>query len=81
MILSNGMCAMHELNSEERDALSDILKRLTSRYDNLFQTSFPYSMGFHQRPTDSENHPEWHFHAHFFAIAALRHSTEIHGGI
>jgi UDPglucose--hexose-1-phosphate uridylyltransferase len=58
--------AMHEFHSEERDALSDILKRLTSRYDNLFQTSFPYSMGFHQRPTDGEENAEWHFHAHFY---------------
>ena len=58
--------SMNELDSEERDALSDILKRLTTRYDNLFQTSFPYSMGFHQRPTDNRDHPEWHFHAHFF---------------
>jgi UDPglucose--hexose-1-phosphate uridylyltransferase len=58
--------AIDELDSNERDALSDILKRLTARYDNLFQTSFPYSMGFHQRPTDSQEHPEWHFHAHFF---------------
>ncbi len=67
MILSKRhIGAMHELGSEERDALSDILKRLTSRYDNLFQTSFPYSMGFHQRPTDGLEHPEWHFHAHFF---------------
>jgi UDPglucose--hexose-1-phosphate uridylyltransferase len=58
--------SIDELSSEERDALSDILKRLTTRYDNLFQTSFPYSMGFHQRPTDGKSHPEWHFHAHFF---------------
>jgi len=58
--------SIDELNSPERDALSDILKRLTTRYDNLFQTSFPYSMGFHQRPTDGREHPEWHFHAHFF---------------
>ncbi|HET9803803.1 MAG TPA: UDP-glucose--hexose-1-phosphate uridylyltransferase [Candidatus Acidoferrum sp.] len=55
-----------ELNSEERDALSDVLKRLTTRYDNIFQASFPYSMGFHQRPTDKRDHPEWHFHAHFY---------------
>jgi UDPglucose--hexose-1-phosphate uridylyltransferase len=55
-----------ELNSEERDALSAVLKRLTTRYDNLFQTSFPYSMGFHQRPTDKRDHSEWHFHAHFY---------------
>jgi UDPglucose--hexose-1-phosphate uridylyltransferase len=58
--------AIDDLRSEELDALSDILKRLTTQYDNLFQISFPYSMGFHQRPTDSKEHPEWHFHAHFF---------------
>jgi UDPglucose--hexose-1-phosphate uridylyltransferase len=58
--------AMDEFDSTERDCLSDLLKRLTTRYDNLFQTSFPYSMGFHQRPTDGNDHPEWHFHAHFF---------------
>ena len=58
--------AINEFSSEERDALSDILRRLTTRYDRLFQTSFPYSMGFHQRPTDGKEHPEWHFHAHFF---------------
>jgi UDPglucose--hexose-1-phosphate uridylyltransferase len=46
--------------------LADILKRLTTRYDNLFEISFPYSMGFHQAPTDGEPHPEWHLHAHFF---------------
>jgi UDPglucose--hexose-1-phosphate uridylyltransferase len=46
--------------------LADILKRLTTQYDNLFETSFPYSMGFHQAPSDGEPHPEWHLHAHFF---------------
>jgi UDPglucose--hexose-1-phosphate uridylyltransferase len=35
------------------------------RYDNLFATSFPYSMGLHQRPTDREPHDEWHFHLHY----------------
>ena len=60
------VAAIHEFDSIERNSLSDILKRLTSRYDNLFQTPFPYSMGFHQRPTDGEEHVEWHFHAHFF---------------
>ena len=55
-----------ELSSEERDGLSDVLKRLTTRYNNLFNISFPYSMGFHQRPTDSVPRAEWHLHAHFF---------------
>jgi UDPglucose--hexose-1-phosphate uridylyltransferase len=54
------------LDAAERTGLADILKRLTTRYDNLFQTSFPYSMGFHQRPTDGGEHSEWHFHGHFF---------------
>ncbi len=58
--------AMPELSQAERDGLADALKRLTTRFDNLFQTSFPYTMGFHQSPTDSGQHPEWHFHAHFY---------------
>jgi UDPglucose--hexose-1-phosphate uridylyltransferase len=58
--------ALPELNSQERDALADALKRLTTHYDNLFETSFPYTLGFHQAPTDGGAHPEWHFHAHFY---------------
>jgi UDPglucose--hexose-1-phosphate uridylyltransferase len=58
--------ALPELNSDERAGLADALKRLTTRFDNLFETSFPYTMGFHQRPTDGQAHPEVHFHAHFY---------------
>lgn len=58
--------ALDELSPEERDALADVLKKLTTRYDRLFNTPFPYSMGFHQRPTDGSPHPEWHLHAHFY---------------
>jgi UDPglucose--hexose-1-phosphate uridylyltransferase len=58
--------AIPEFSSDERDALADALKRITTRFDNLFETSFPYTMGFHQSPTDNEAHPEWHFHAHFY---------------
>ncbi len=54
------------LNEAERNDLADLLKRLTTRYDNLFETPFPYSMGFHQRPADGGAHEEWHLHAHFF---------------
>jgi UDPglucose--hexose-1-phosphate uridylyltransferase len=57
---------MSALDTNARSALADILKNITSRYDSLFQTPCPYSMGFHQRPTDTEEHAEWHFHAHFF---------------
>ena len=54
------------LDDAERDQLADIVKRLTTRYDNLFATAFPYSAGVHQAPTDGGAHPEWHLHLHFF---------------
>lgn len=57
--------AMDELSEHERNGLADILRQITTRYDNLFEVSFPYTMGFHQRPTDGQPHPEWHLHAHY----------------
>jgi len=54
------------LRGAERDALADVLRRVSVRYDNLFRTSFPYSMGFHGRPTDGEEHPWWRLHAAYF---------------
>ncbi|MDE3199397.1 MAG: UDP-glucose--hexose-1-phosphate uridylyltransferase [Acidobacteriota bacterium] len=58
--------SMPQLDTDERDSLADALRRLCTRFDNLFETSFPYTMGFHQSPTDGESHEEWHFHAHFY---------------
>jgi len=76
LILSKAhLGAMPELSQAQRRDLADLLIRLTTRYDNLFQTSFPYTMGFHQAPTDGERHPEWHFHAHFYP--PLLRSAEI----
>jgi UDPglucose--hexose-1-phosphate uridylyltransferase len=57
--------AIDGLDDAERNGLADILKRLTARYDRLFAVPFPYSMGFHQCPTDGQTHPEWHMHLHF----------------
>ncbi len=57
---------MDELSDKERDWLGEILKQVSMRYDKLFRVSFPYSMGFHQRPTDGKPHPEWHLHAHYY---------------
>jgi UDPglucose--hexose-1-phosphate uridylyltransferase len=66
VIAKRHVTALDGFTDAERDGLADILKGATTRYDRLFQVSFPYSMGFHQRPTDGEAHPEWHFHAHFY---------------
>ncbi|MBI1874694.1 MAG: UDP-glucose--hexose-1-phosphate uridylyltransferase [Acidobacteria bacterium] len=65
---------LDELLAAERLALADILKRVTTRYDNLFEAPCPYSMGFHQRPTDGRPHAEWHLHAHFYP-PVLRSAT------
>ena len=66
LISRRSVSALQDLNGDERNALADILRQITVRYDNLFKTSFPYTMGFHQRPTDGEAHPEFHLHAHFY---------------
>lgn len=58
--------SLDRLDSAERDALADIMKRLAIRYDQLFDVPFPYTMGFHQSPTDGRDHPEWHLHAHYY---------------
>jgi len=58
--------AIGDLDDQGRDGLADILRELTGRYDRLFNVPFPYSMGFHQRPTDGLPHPGWHLHAHFY---------------
>ncbi len=55
--------------------LADVLKQVTMAGDKLFDVSFPYTMGFHQRPTDGEAHPEWTFHAHYYP--PLLRSAEI----
>ena len=55
-----------DLLDAERATLANILKRLLTRYDNLFEVSFPYSMGWHGAPFDEEDQSHWQLHAHFF---------------
>ena len=55
-----------DLNYGGRAGLADAISNITIRYDNLFQTSFPYSMGFHQAPVNSGDMSHWHLHAHFY---------------
>lgn len=54
---------IEDLSEDERQGLASMLKSVTTRYDNLFETSFPYSMGFHQRP--AKGGEGWHLHAHY----------------
>jgi UDPglucose--hexose-1-phosphate uridylyltransferase len=66
LLFRRHMASLTELTRVERAGLADILRRLTTRYDNLFGTPFPYSMGFHQAPCDGRDYPAWHLHAHFY---------------
>jgi UDPglucose--hexose-1-phosphate uridylyltransferase len=67
MILSvRHLQSLSEFSEMERDAFADILKKVLIKYDNLFEISFPYSSGIHQKPTDGKDYPECHFHTHFY---------------
>jgi UDPglucose--hexose-1-phosphate uridylyltransferase len=55
-----------ELNEAQKSLLADILQQITIKYDNLFNCSFPYSMGWHGAPYDGQQHDEWTLHASFF---------------
>ncbi|MCX7872223.1 MAG: UDP-glucose--hexose-1-phosphate uridylyltransferase [Verrucomicrobiae bacterium] len=55
-----------DLTDRERKNLAEILKKLLIRYDNLFETSFPYSMGWHGAPTSDGDYSHWQLHAHFY---------------
>jgi UDPglucose--hexose-1-phosphate uridylyltransferase len=55
-----------DFSDMERLSLAKTLKKLTTLYDNLFETSFPYSAGMHQAPVNDGEHPEWHWHMHFY---------------
>jgi UDPglucose--hexose-1-phosphate uridylyltransferase len=55
-----------DLTDAERTSLAEILQALLIRYDNLFETSFPYSMGWHGAPNQAGDVSHWQLHAHFY---------------
>lgn len=66
LIPKRAMVYITEMTEKEKDDLADITRRLTTRYDNLFNTSFPYSAGIHQAPTQATDTEGWHWHIHFY---------------
>ncbi len=67
MLLANRhMASLPDLSPQEVSSLADIIHQVTVRYDNLFEVSFPYSMGFHQAPFDGQAYPHQHLHAHYY---------------
>ena len=66
LIPKRPMAYISEMTENEKNDLADITRRLTTRYDNLFSTSFPYSAGIHQAPTQAQDLEGWHWHIHFY---------------
>lgn len=58
--------SIDELNCEESQSLARVMKKLGIKFDNLFKTSFPYSMGIHQRPTDGKKYDGCIMHFHYY---------------
>jgi UDPglucose--hexose-1-phosphate uridylyltransferase len=65
IVARRALSGLDEMTGVERDAYAAIIKSVTTRYDNLFEVSFPYTMGLHQRPAGAAA-PHWHFHAHYY---------------
>ena len=66
LVANRHLPGLTSLEPQEVEGLADILRRLTARFDNLFEISFPYSMGFHQAPVDDNQAEVCHLHAHFY---------------
>ena len=57
---------MTEMTEKQEKDLADVLSQLTIKYDNVFNCSFPYSMGWHNAPSDLESKAHWLLHGHFY---------------
>lgn len=66
VISKNHRQNISQFTEEEKLDLAKTLRELTIKYDNIFNTSFPYSAGMHQSPVNSGNQDEWHWHMHFY---------------
>ena len=66
IISKRKISSLLQFKEQEIKDFANVIKIITTKYDNLFQISFPYSAGIHQAPTDGKEHKEWHFHMHFF---------------
>lgn len=66
LIAKDDVRHMGQLSELQKASLSDALKVLTTKYDNVFNCSFPYSMGWHSAPNNLDDDSHWRLHAHFY---------------
>ena len=74
----NHAASILSLTAAEKADLARIMIELGICYDNLFQTSFPYSMGIHQQPTDGHKDAAWHWHIHYLPPLLRSQSVRKH---
>ena len=60
------VAAFDELQPREEDSLAKLLQSIVAMYDRVFDVPFPYSMGWHGRPSRNHDAAGWTLHAHFF---------------
>ncbi len=60
------LTCLNEFTSADINDLAVMLKMVLEKFDNLWQTSLPYIMVMHQKPTDNKVHPGCHFHIEFY---------------
>ncbi|WP_203256827.1 UDP-glucose--hexose-1-phosphate uridylyltransferase [Hyunsoonleella ulvae] len=60
------MASISEMVEEETLLYAEAIAVLTKAYDKIFNTSFPYSAGIHQSPTDGNDNSHWHWHMSFY---------------
>ncbi|CAM1293752.1 GALT (predicted) [Pycnogonum litorale] len=68
-----------DLTKAERLDLAAVMKKLLTKYDNLFKVIFPYSMGWHGAPTGkflTENTEHWQLHAEYLPPLLRSHSVK-----
>jgi UDPglucose--hexose-1-phosphate uridylyltransferase len=66
LLPKQSVARVEALTAPQREGLAAILKLVTSAYNHVFDTPFPYSMGLHPAPADNQPHPEWLLHLHFY---------------
>ncbi|WP_158788937.1 UDP-glucose--hexose-1-phosphate uridylyltransferase [Granulicella sp. L46] len=66
LLPKQNVARIEDLTASQREGLADLLKQVTSAYNRVFDTPFPYSMGLHPAPADNHPHPEWLLHLHFY---------------
>ncbi|WP_298265079.1 UDP-glucose--hexose-1-phosphate uridylyltransferase [uncultured Lutibacter sp.] len=66
IIPKQAMPNIKNLTDDQKNSFAQQLKLLTQKYDALFNTSFPYSAGIHQAPTNKMVYEEWHWHMSFY---------------